>query len=82
MRKKESGLQRTIVNFRGRGAAQYLGMSVAWLRKARQDKAGPPYVRVGRTIIYRKADLDEFMERHLQLPMTASAPDTCRKRKH
>jgi len=56
------------VNFRGKGAAQYLGVSEAWLRKARQDKAGPPYVRIGRTIIYRKADLDEFLERHLQRP--------------
>ena len=45
-----------------------MGVSEAWLRKARQEKAGPPYVRIGRTIVYRKADLDEFLERHLKRP--------------
>ena len=56
------------MNFRGKCAAQYLGVSEAWLRKARQDKAGPPYVRIGRSIIYRKDDLDAFLEKHLNLP--------------
>jgi hypothetical protein len=71
------------VNFRGKGAAKYLGVSEAWLRKARQDKADPPYVRIGRTIIYRKADLDEFLESHLKRPEggTEGVSGTQEKRK-
>jgi hypothetical protein len=46
-------------------ASHYLGMSAAWLRKARQMSTGPAYIRIGRTIRYRTADLDKFLQQHL-----------------
>jgi predicted DNA-binding transcriptional regulator AlpA len=51
--------------------AEYLGLSRATLRRARMqgncDKhcPSPPFVRLGRAIRYRKADLDQFLKEHL-----------------
>lgn len=53
------------MNYREGQAAAYLSTSRAWLRKMRQLRAGPPYVRINRTIIYRKSDLDSFLEKHV-----------------
>jgi hypothetical protein len=52
-------------------AARYIGMSPAFLRQSRMhgDRAsrtpGPPYVRVGRAILYRLIDLDRWLESNL-----------------
>ena len=49
-------------------AALYLSVSRSFLRKARMDgdrenhAPGPPYVKIGRMIRYRKADLDAWLE--------------------
>lgn len=49
-------------------AANYLGVSVAFLRKARSrgtvGKAtpGPPFFRLGRIVKYAQADLDAWRE--------------------
>ncbi len=56
------------MNFREKAAAQHIGISPAWLRKQRKLRSGPPYVRINRTIIYRKVDLDKFLEKHLNIP--------------
>ena len=56
------------MNFRTKNAAQYVGSSQAWLRKQRRLGMGPAYIRIGGMIIYRKADLDLFLERHLCQP--------------
>lgn len=48
-------------------AAEYLHMSVGWLRKSRMlgwregRTPAPPYVRLGRAIKYDPADLDEWI---------------------
>jgi predicted DNA-binding transcriptional regulator AlpA len=53
-------------------AAQYIGMSRAWLKKSRTTGGStdaPPFVRCGRRrIAYRRADLDEWQSRHLNDP--------------
>ena len=38
-------------------AAEVLRVSLSWLAKARMRGDGPPYVKVGRSIRYREADL-------------------------
>lgn len=45
-------------------AAQYLAMSVAWLRQGRMRGRGPAFVRFGRTIRYRIVDLDLWLDQH------------------
>lgn len=52
-------------------AAFYLGVSVSSLRKSRMNgpRANqlppPPYVKLGRRVIYRAADLAQFLEANL-----------------
>lgn len=52
-------------------AAFYLGLSVSSLRKSRMNgpRANhlppPPYVKLGRRVIYRAADLARFLETNL-----------------
>lgn len=53
-----------------REAAEYIGMSRAFLRQDRMDgfrdgrTPGPSYVRLGRTIRYLRDDLDLWLNRH------------------
>lgn len=42
-------------------AADYLGYSVSTLEKKRLTGDGPPFIRLGRTIVYDTADLTEWM---------------------
>ena len=52
----------TPVALREPEAAQYLGLSQAFLRASRRGRGdGPPYIRVGRAVLYRRADLDAFL---------------------
>lgn len=44
-----------------RDAADYLGISQPWLRKQRRTSARPAYVRMGRRVFYRLADLDDLI---------------------
>ncbi len=41
--------------------ATYVGLSPVTLRKWRMTGAGPRFVRIGRAIRYRKAELDAFL---------------------
>lgn len=46
-----------------RDAAKYLAVSMPHLERARYEGSGPPYILVGkRRIVYRRADLDAWME--------------------
>ena len=46
-------------------AAQYLGVSRAYLRQGRaRAKGGPPYCRFGRAIRYRATDLNAWIAAH------------------
>ncbi|WP_291848738.1 response regulator [Bradyrhizobium sp.] len=41
-------------------AAEVLKVAPSWLAKARKSNEGPPYVRVGRSVRYRPADLTRW----------------------
>ena len=41
-------------------AANYLAMSMIWLRKGRSEGYGPPFHKIGRAVRYRLEDLDNF----------------------
>lgn len=43
-------------------AARYLRVSRAFLESARCIGSGPRFVKLGRVVVYRKADLDAFAE--------------------
>ncbi len=51
-------------------AASYIGMSRSFLAISRMDgdrdgrTPGPPYVKVGRRVIYLKDDLDAWLSEH------------------
>jgi excisionase family DNA binding protein len=47
---------------RDRDAARYLDLSESWLRKARMNGSGPPFIKVGRTVRYLREDLDSWLE--------------------
>jgi excisionase family DNA binding protein len=50
-------------------AAEYLNISVDALAMHAYRGSGPPYVRLGhRTIRYRKADLDQWLEDSVVTP--------------
>jgi Helix-turn-helix domain len=42
-------------------AARYVALSPAYLRQARQKNRGPAFLRIGRAIRYRTADLDVWL---------------------
>lgn len=48
-----------------RQAAELTGISTVTLERWRVDGVGPPYVKLGRLVKYRRVDLDAFMKRHL-----------------
>lgn len=78
----ETNMSGAIVSERmnNREAADYLGLKAATLNKWRCHGDGPPFIKVGRLIRYRKIDLDAFLMRGLRRstaevdPETAAAP--------
>ena len=50
------------------GAAEYLGLHPRTLDNWRSQDRGPRYGRIGRRIIYRVADLEEFLESRIVEP--------------
>ena len=56
-----------------REAAQLLKCSRAALVKFRSERRGPPYVRVGKLVRYRQADLTAWIESRLIQPAPAQA---------
>jgi hypothetical protein len=43
-------------------AAKYIGLTRSFLRAARVGRCvGPDYIRVGRAVLYHRADLDAFL---------------------
>ena len=50
---------------RTRDAAEYIGFSQAFLRKARcglTDITGPQYKKIGSRVVYLREDLDAFLD--------------------
>ena len=54
-----------------KAAAEYIGMSVSYLRKDRMDgkvadrTIGPRWAKVGKRVVYLREDLDAWLEQHL-----------------
>lgn len=46
-------------------AAKYLGLKAATLNKWRVYGEGPPFIKVGRLVRYRRADLDAYLSGRL-----------------
>ena len=57
-------------------AAEYLGKKPGTLRQWRSDCKGPSYHKKGRQIMYKKTDLDAWLESGRTL--TAESPDASR----
>jgi hypothetical protein len=51
---------------RTRQAADYLAIPVSTLNKMRLTGAGPLFVKAGRIVVYRKADIDKWLESKLR----------------
>ena len=55
-------------NLRTSGAAEFLGISVSKitkLRMAANRQYSPPFVKAAGCVIYRRKDLDDWLERHV-----------------
>jgi predicted DNA-binding transcriptional regulator AlpA len=48
-----------------RDAAQYISMSIDFLRHARMQGSGPSYIRLGRSIRYRVESLDRWLDERM-----------------
>ena len=42
--------------------AQYLNKSEAWAERSRWDGSGPPYVKLGRHVRYRREAVEAWLE--------------------
>ena len=64
-------------------AAQFLGLSEIYIRKLRYDRdpAGPPFIMIGRRVMYRPSDLKTWLDAKVVDPATAFPPRKVRKRK-
>ncbi len=46
---------------RTNAAADYVGLAVSTMAKARVEGWGPPYIKTGRIILYDRDDLDNWL---------------------
>lgn len=53
--------------FDTREAAAAYGLSVSYLNKLRVSGGGCPYAKVGRRVLYRKADFERWVSAHVRL---------------
>lgn len=44
------------------------GFSLAWLRKMRLLRRGPPYLKLNRLVVYKREDLEKWLDQHLISP--------------
>ena len=52
--------------------AEWLGKSEAWAERSRWDGSGPPFVKIGRSVMYRVEDVEAWLESNLR---TCSSDD-------
>ena len=57
-------VQQLILNTKN--AARYVGMSTSYLNRARIHGGGPRYLKIGRSVRYRVADLDLWLGERVQ----------------
>jgi predicted DNA-binding transcriptional regulator AlpA len=48
-------------HLRVRDAARYVGLSVSTLNKLRGSGNGPVFMKLGRIVVYRREDLDDWL---------------------
>jgi hypothetical protein len=48
------------------GAAKALNLSSTWLAQMRLKGNGPRYVKVGRKVLYRPADVEAWLDEHIR----------------
>lgn len=56
-----------------KAAARHLGVSVGWLTHHPPEKGGPAVVRLGRRVVYRLQDLDEYLDSTARVPSCPSS---------
>ena len=56
--------------------AGYLTLSVQRLAKLRLEGGGPGFAKVGRTVLYRRDDLDTWLQSRLRTSTSESDPAT------
>lgn len=54
--------------------SELLGVPVATLANWRCSRKGPPFVKVGRHVRYRPADVDRWIADRVSVPETVGAP--------
>ena len=52
-----------------KSASGLTGISTVTLEKWRTTGEGPPFVKLGRIVRYRRSDLQDFMDAHLVSPL-------------
>lgn len=63
-------------------AAAYCGRSRSDFEKRRLRGDGPPYRKIGRVVVYDRADLDAWMEQYALLRSTSQVPDSRPQREY
>lgn len=53
-------------NLRSSQAADFLGLSASTLAKKRVSGTGPRYGKLGRTVVYRRSDLEAWVQENLR----------------
>lgn len=57
-----TGAMQVLERMNTQGAAAYLGLRPATLNNWRQIGKGPRFLRIGGRVLYRKNDLDSYLE--------------------
>jgi len=52
------------MNIGEREAAKRMGLKVQTLRNWRHQRRGPAYLKLGRRVLYREHDLNDYMEKN------------------
>jgi predicted DNA-binding transcriptional regulator AlpA len=55
------------------GAAAYTGTSASTLEKLRLTGGGPKYLKLGKTVVYDPADLDDWLASHRRTSTSKAA---------
>ena len=48
-----------------RELAQHLGLNARTLARMRDERRGPPHIRIGRKVAYRSADVSAWLEQQV-----------------
>jgi predicted DNA-binding transcriptional regulator AlpA len=59
-----------------RQVQEVYGFSVPYLRRARRERRGPRFLKVGKLVRYRKSDVEAFLSAHAVETMAGVTPHT------